>query len=243
MLPKVTIGVCVKNGAATLREAIESIISQNYPHELIEVIFVDDGSEDETLLIINAYASKMDMDVKIFRHEWRGLGVSRNVVVDNASGKYIIWVDGDMIIPKDHVRKQIDFMEKNKTVGIAKAKHGFLQGSSTIAFLENLPYIVLDIKSEEKVRPGFLGTGGSIYRVKAIRQVGGFNEKLRVAEDIELGQRLKKIGRIAYLTDTFAISSARRYKKWGAWRAFYHWLGSYFYIKLLNKQLPYPPIR
>ncbi|MEM5867131.1 MAG: glycosyltransferase [Candidatus Aenigmatarchaeota archaeon] len=44
---------------------------------------------------------------------------SINVVVKNASGKYIIWVDCDMILPKDHVQKQVEFMEQNPKVGIA----------------------------------------------------------------------------------------------------------------------------
>ena len=66
----------------------------------MEVIFVDDGSEDETLSIINSYVPRMDVKVKVFHHGWKGLGLSRNVVVDSASGDYIIWVDGDMILPR-----------------------------------------------------------------------------------------------------------------------------------------------
>ena len=46
--PKVTIGVCARNCETTIGEAVESIIMQDYPHELIEVIFVDDGSTDGT---------------------------------------------------------------------------------------------------------------------------------------------------------------------------------------------------
>jgi len=84
MKPKVTIGICVRNGAFTLREAIESVMIQDYPHELMEVIFVDDGSTDDTLSIINDYALKMDMKVKVFHHKWKGLGYSRNVIVNNA---------------------------------------------------------------------------------------------------------------------------------------------------------------
>jgi len=194
MKPKVTIGVCVRNCSATIHQTIESIISQDYPHELMEVIFVDDGSEDETLSIIKRYAKTIDMKVKIFHHEWKGLGVSRNVVVDNAEGKYIIWVDGDMILPPDHVRKQIEFMENNPKVGIAKARRGMLPGANIIEVLENTPFMILDLKNEP-LESKLPGTGGSIYRVDAIRQVGGFDEKLRgTGEDQDLAYRIKTSG-------------------------------------------------
>jgi len=191
MRPIVTVGVCVKNGAATLREAIESIISQTYPHELMEVIFVDDGSEDETPLIIDEYASKMDMNVKIFRHEWKGLGFSRNVVVKNASGKYIIWVDSDIILPKDFVGKQVEFMEENPKVAISGGSYEMLDQPTLAAFLDNVEYVAYRFISGVNMP----GTGGAIYRVQAIRQVGGFDENIRGScEDIDVVYRVKLAG-------------------------------------------------
>jgi glycosyltransferase involved in cell wall biosynthesis len=221
--PIVTVGVCVKNGAATLREAIESIISQTYPHELMEVIFVDDGSEDETPLIIDEYASKMDMNVKIFRHEWKGLGFSRNVVVKNASGKYIVWVDGDMILPKDFVRKHVEFMEKNPEVGIGKAKYGFLDENSLVAFLENLPFMVHDSK-DIPLDLKLPGTGGAIFRVEAIHKIGGFDEHLDgVGEDQDIAYRIKADGWQIRRTNVYFYE--RRVKSWrDLWRK-YFWYG------------------
>jgi len=141
---KVTIGVCVRNSASTICEAIESIIDQDFPPELLEIVFVDDGSEDDTLAIIQAYVSRMDIAARVFHTEWRGLGPARNIVVNNTRGKYIIWVDGDMILPADHVRKQVEFMELNPKVGIAKAKYGRTAKDGTVAALENAPFMVYD---------------------------------------------------------------------------------------------------
>jgi len=122
MRPKVTVGVCVRNCEGFVEEVIESIMNQDFPHELMEVIFVDDGSEDETLSIIKGHIPKMDMKVKVFHHEWKGLGYSRNVVVDNATGDFILWVDGDMVLSRDFVSGLVRFMEQNAKVGIAKGK-------------------------------------------------------------------------------------------------------------------------
>jgi len=193
-MPIVTVGVCVRNCASTLHKAIESIIVQDYPHELMEVIFVDDGSEDGTLSIIRRYVLKMDMKVKIFHHEWRGLGVSRNVVVDNAGGKYIIWVDGDIVLPRDHVRKQVEFMERNPKVGIAKAMLGIMDGDYMVAVLENVPFVVLYSKTSS-LESKLPGTGGAIYRVEAIRQVGGFDNRIKgTGEDQDAAFRIKEKG-------------------------------------------------
>lgn len=232
MLPKVTIGVCVRNGAATLPEAIESIISQDYPHELMEVIFVDDGSEDESLSIIKAYASKMDISVKIFHHEWKGLGFSRNVVVDNARGQYIIWVDCDMILPKDHVRKQVEFMEQHPKVGIGKARYEYFEEKSLVALLEKVSIIVNDTNPHALISK-LPGTGGAIYRVDAIRQVGGFDVFLSgVGEDQDAAFRVKAAGWLIGRTPTYSFE--REVQSWKSLWQKYFWYG-YGNYKLYQK--------
>ena len=222
--PKVTVGVCVRNCASTIREAIESIVAQDYPHELMEVIFVDDGSKDETLQIIREYASKMDMNVKIFHHKWKGLGASRNVVVNNANGKYIIWVDGDMVLPPDHVRKQVEFMEKNRKVGIGKGKYGLYTTGSLVAYLENISAMVefLNYKTEKSYMP--LGTGGSIYRVEAIREINGFNGAIKgVGEDMDVECRMVEAGWELRITP--AIFYEKRRESWKMLWSEYFWHG------------------
>jgi len=115
--PKVTIGVCVKNVERTIYNTLNSILSQDFSHNLIEIIIVDGKSIDETLKIIKRILKRCDIKSRIFI-ENKGLGFARQLVVENASGKYIVWVDGDMIIPNDFVRKQVEFMEKNPKVGL-----------------------------------------------------------------------------------------------------------------------------
>jgi len=233
MKSKVTIGVCVKNAEATIKDAIESILIQDFPHELMEVIFVDDGSEDKTLSIIKSYFPQMDMQVKVFHQEWKGLGAARNVVVDNASGDYIVWVDGDMILPKDHVRKQVEFMEQNLTVGVAKARYGIYPQNDLVSALEDIGYLAVDFKYGGEVTDSrALGTGGSIYRVEAIRQVGGFDNNISgVGEDLDAEYRIRNAGWTLYRA-TPALFYERRRKTWeDLWKeGFWHGYGGHYVL-------------
>ena len=224
-MPKVAIGVCVRNGENTIKDAIESIISQDFPHELMEVIFVDDGSEDETLSIIKSYVPTMDMKVKVFHHKWKGLGYSRNVVVNNTNSKYIIWVDADMMLPNGFVKKQVEFMNRNPDVGIGKGRYGMLHATSLVAYLENVESMVEFLNSEQKSLSKPLGTGGSIYRVEAIRKVRGFNEGIKgVGEDMELEYRIKTHGWLLQIT-TAEFYEKRRNNWKDLWNE-YFWHGS-----------------
>lgn len=193
----VTIGLCVKNAEQTIHEALKSILNQDFSHELMEVIFVDDGSTDKTLLIIKSYVPKMNMQAKVFNQRWKGLGATRNVVVNNASGGYIIWVDGDMILQRDYVRKQVEFMERNARVAVARGIFRGLPQNSLVSMLENMEWVGIDFLSreKEKMKDMLHFCGGSIYRVKAVKQVGGFDERIKGAgEDKEIEYRFKRAG-------------------------------------------------
>lgn len=224
---KVTIGVCVRNSAGTIRDAIQSIVQQDYPRELLEVIFVDDGSEDSTLSIISQNIATMNVDAKVFHHKWKGLGASRDIIVDNANGKYIVWVDGDMLLPKDHVRKQVEFAEQNPKVGIAKASYGTVDEGSLIGFLENISYIVVDKMYGGRITVRTLGTGGSIYRVDAIRQAGGFDPEMKgVGEDMDAEFRVRQAGWLLYLGSPAVFYERHRNSLRGIWdEGFWHGYG------------------
>jgi len=237
MKSRVTIGVCVRNSESCIKEALDSIIEQDFPHEGIEVIFVDDGSEDDTLSIIQSCVKKMDMRSKVFHTKWQGLGSARNMIVDNAEGDYIVWVDGDMILQKDHVRKQVEFMEQNPQVGIAKAKYGMPAKENLFGLLENIGYVAVDFMYGGKCTSRTLGTGGSIYRIDAIRQVGGFDITLKgVGEDMDAEARVRKAGWLLYLRSPAVFYERRRKSLRSIWReSFWHGYGGYHVFRKNDK--------
>jgi len=222
---KVTIGICVKNNAQTISETIKSIIKQDFPRELIELIIVDGYSEDATLFIIKRQLKNSEIRFKIF-HEKEGLGKARQIVVDNAEGEYIIWVDGDMILSRDFVKKHVEFMDSNPKVGVAKGKYGVLKGDehkNLVAFLEDLEFM-LNTQNEGEVNDKVLATSGCIYRVKAIRQAGGFDSLFKgVGEDMDIESRIRALG--WKLCIASAVFQELRRKSWKALWNEYMWHG------------------
>lgn len=223
----VTVGVCVKNSEITIKESMESITNQDFPHEQTELIIVDGHSEDRTLSIINEMLSETDLQYKIL-YENIGLGHARQVVVDNAIGDYIVWVDGDMILSKNFVSKQLEFMEKNPDVGVGKGKYADREETSLVANLENIEFLV-NFRHEGKSNSKALATSGCIYRVRAIQQVGGFDENIKgVGEDMDIEHRIRARGWRLFVTRA-TFYEVRR-KTWRSlWKEyFWHGHGGYY---------------
>ncbi len=234
---KLTIGVCVRNCEDYIRDAIDSILDQDFPHDLMELIFVDDGSEDKTLSIIQEYASRVDVPTKVFHTSWRGLGHARNTVIANAEGDYILWVDGDMVLSRDYVKEQVLFLEQHPKVGIAKGKQALEPGGNLLATLETYSRAagrMVDYDSK-KSRSKALGTGGAIYRVEAIRQADGFDEKLRgYGEDSDIEMRIREAGWLLRTNDATFLDYERRGLSWKSLWSRY-WLRGYYTHYFLHK--------
>ncbi|MFG6340470.1 MAG: glycosyltransferase [Lachnospiraceae bacterium] len=81
------------NIAPYLKKCLESIMQQTYKDW--EIIIVDDGSTDGTRDIIRYYATRDKRIKAVFQKENQGVAVTRNILLKEASGDYIIFLDGD----------------------------------------------------------------------------------------------------------------------------------------------------
>jgi glycosyltransferase involved in cell wall biosynthesis len=195
----VTIGICVRNGEDMIPNAVKSILSQDFPSEKLQVIFVDDGSQDKTPEIIRSYLPLFGGRAKFFKTAWEGLGHARNLIVHEADGEFILFVDADEILTPGYVKAQVEVMENNSQVGITAGVFKTVPGNF-ILNLEIAPYIVNHKKYGKPKsliwkNDKLVGTGGTAFRTKAIKQVNGFNENIKGAgEDTDLILRMKKAG-------------------------------------------------
>lgn len=104
----------VYNGGRYLKEAIDSILEQTYTN--FEFIIINDGSTDCSSDIMSQYS---DDRINILTNECnKGLVYSLNRGIKEARGAYILRMDADDISLPDRIKKQVDFMERESTVGI-----------------------------------------------------------------------------------------------------------------------------
>jgi len=80
------------NGEKCLAISLNSVMEQSYKN--LEIIFVNDGSKDETLAVANKFAA-LDPRIKVLTQENAGVSVARNKGVAAAKGEYIVFLDAD----------------------------------------------------------------------------------------------------------------------------------------------------
>ena len=88
----ITVAVAVYNIEPYLERAVDSILNQTYRN--LEILLVDDGATDNSGAICDAYARK-DPRVRVIHQKNGGLDAARNTGIEQATGTYIAFVDGD----------------------------------------------------------------------------------------------------------------------------------------------------
>ena len=91
-MPKISVIIPIYNGEKYLRKCLNSVVFQTYKD--LEIICVDDGSNDNSLSILNEY-KKNDKRFKIISKNNEGLSSARNVGIENSLGDYISFIDSD----------------------------------------------------------------------------------------------------------------------------------------------------
>lgn len=134
--PLVSIIMPVYNSEEYLNDSIESLINQKYKN--IEIICVDDGSTDGSIDILYKY-QEYDNRVKIIKQRNQFAGVARNNGLENALGKYVMFLDSDDIFEKNMIKNMVNKAEKHNTDIIFFGFYRFT-GSKTKRSVMGIPY-------------------------------------------------------------------------------------------------------
>ncbi|MDY6788964.1 MAG: glycosyltransferase [Candidatus Nanohaloarchaea archaeon] len=192
-LPSISIIIPAYNEEEVIESSIRSVLDQDYPKDKIEVIVVNDGSEDSTKDIAENFLENPRFH--LLNQENQGKGVAINAGREIASGEILAVQDADSVIEEEAFRKMVGCFEDSSVGGVIAGIKP-LNNKTFWEHLQKVEYIIgilyrklMALISTLYVTPGAL----SMYRRDLIDEVGGFDEN-NLTEDLEIALRLRKKG-------------------------------------------------
>ena len=178
-----------------LEAALKSLSQQDYPHEAIQIIVVDDASphlDSERL-----HAAVAPLQLQLLRNEQnQGRARTRNTALRVASGEVVVFLDSDMIVGTNFLRAHVQRHQNHaEAVFVGNVRFASeIPNTSLTRYIEGRGVHRVD---EDKPIPfNCFVTGNSSVRRSTLLRVGFFDEDLTAygGEDLELGYRLHLAG-------------------------------------------------
>ena len=185
VLMKISVLIASFNYGNFIEDAIKSVLEQNYPRELYEIIVVDACSTDDTEKILDKYRSEIKV---IYQHESTGLAAGCNLGIRASSGEYIVRLDADDTFCQNVLLIESLFLDENPDIGFTYPDY-FVQKNGV-----KRRFCLPDFDADEiKQRGDFLG-GGTMYRKELFNKYGLYDETFRSIENYELVLRYLENG-------------------------------------------------
>lgn len=186
--PLVSVIIPAFNRATLIGETLDSVIAQSYTHW--ECIIVDDGSTDNTIQVIEEYCVQ-DKRFTLYKRdrEPKGAPTCRNIGLESSKGEYIIFLDSDDLLDEDCIKHRIKNIELNPDYDLWT--YPMLLFNDRIDDLN----ILSNIETDEDVLDRFLSRDqlwlmtGPIWKRTELIRIGGFDEKLKSQQDLEIHAR------------------------------------------------------
>lgn len=204
--PFVSIIIPFYNEGSTIKDCLETVKTINYPK--YEVIFVDDGSTDNSPNIIKKCKDKR---MRLLRGEHEGVAKARNIGIKNSKGEILVFTDADCMFDKDWLIKLIKPLIENPKVGVTGGPDKVPKNSSLME--KCIDFAMTSLISTGGLRGGNIILGdyyprGCNMALKRtiLDKVGLFNPdfKKNRGEEAELEHRIKKAGYdLLYVKDAF----------------------------------------
>lgn len=178
-LPLVSLIITTRNEEAHIESCLQSIKSQTYPADRIEILVIDNASQDRTKEIAQAFTDKV-FDKGPERSAQRNFGA------EQSRGEYFLYLDADMTLSDGLIQNCVDLVRKNPGL-IALYVPEIVTGD---VFLSRAR------RFERSFYDGTVIDCARFIRRNVFLELGGFDLNLTGPEDWDLDKRLRSVGRI-----------------------------------------------
>ena len=192
--PSISVIVPVYNASATLAATVRSILAQT--DRDFELLLIDDGSTDDSLLVMLRLAA-MDDRIRVIAHANCGVAATRNKGVELSHGKLIAFCDADDLWHKTKLARHVAVHASPDAPGASYARIAFIEpdavngiGARTTSSIIATPLTVADLLGENPV----CTMSNLVITRSAFDQIGGFRVGMSFAEDQEWLARAAHLG-------------------------------------------------
>ena len=210
--PTVTVILPTYNRVDRLRRVLTALQAQVYPHPLIDVVVISDGSTDGT----NAYMAGMQSVLALHFVEQpnQGAAAARNTGLQHATGEIVLFLDDDVVPSANLISEHIRSHDADDVVvlGPMLSPPGFAM-QPWVHWEQAMLMKQYDDMQQGRWEPTArqFYTGNSSMRRHWLTESGGFDPGFRRAEDVELGYRLAGRGlRFVFNADAIGWHFAER---------------------------------
>lgn len=202
-LPLVSIIIPVYNVEKYICNCIDSVLAQDYHN--IEIIIVDDGSPDNSGKIADEYAGK-DNRIHVIHKENQGVAAARNSGFDASTGEFIIYIDSDDWISKDHVSYLMELHSKTNA-DMCMTTEFFTQKQDLQVEKENISVLSSADAAALLLSPKVVvGSYNKLYKKKYLS-----DNNIRQNENLFSGEGLNYIVTAAQYANFVAVSNRKIY--------------------------------
>ncbi|MFA6320560.1 MAG: glycosyltransferase [Candidatus Omnitrophota bacterium] len=192
----VSVVIPTYNSSQFIAEAIDSVLCQTYPE--IEVVVVDDGSSDDTISVLDAYAKNNQNKIRYFSQKNSGPAAARNKGIGEAKGEFIAFLDSDDMWFPEKIAKQMKKFTEDPELGLVHTSRvklnpdGSVEPSKTQKNHEGWVF-------ENLLMRNFICTSSVLVKKESLLSAGLFDESSNISEDYDLWLRLSQKYRCGYV--------------------------------------------
>jgi len=199
--PKVSVFMPVYNTGKYIEKSIQSILNQTFSD--FEFIIINDGSTDDSLDIIKKY-SEIDSRIKFISRENKGIIFTRNEGLNISKGKYIALMDSDDVSYPSRLRLQYDFLEEHNEYVVVGSRIMLIDPDDDFIcpMVDIFEHDDIDFGHINNVTSGAIVVNPTAMICRdSLIQVGGYHERYKNAEDIDVWLRLAEVGKLYNLNE------------------------------------------
>ncbi|MGK7957036.1 MAG: glycosyltransferase family 2 protein [Crocosphaera sp.] len=175
------------NAESTIVETIQSV--QNQTFKDLEIIIIDDGSQDNTISILSNLKEKC---LSIYPSAHQGVSSSRNLGITKAQGKWIAFLDADDLWTTDKLEKQVQALQNNPQAKISYSWTSFIDEKGQLLWDGKPLYFEGNVYKELLIENFIASGSNALIEKEAIMGVGKFDPNLTIGEDWEFYVRLAR---------------------------------------------------